>query len=258
MMNFDHVARQYEQQLNRGLRFTGQSRQYFAQRRVARLASHLVKLNITSTACVLDFGCGCGNTTSLLLQHLSAERVVGADISHNSLAEARALHASHRVRYVAPSELGREQFDVAYCNGVFHHIAVGERPAVVRQILASLRPGGVFAFWENNPWNSGTRWIMRRVPFDRDARLVSPPAARRLLRDAGFRVLRTDSLFLFPWLPDRLGSLLEWPFLRLTLGGQYLVLCQKPPVADRQIGVGQTIGKPGPARGARESAAAMP
>ena len=68
---------------------------------------------------------------------------------------------------------------------------------------------------------------MRRIPFDRNAITLSPPAARRLLRKRGFQILRTDFLFYFP----RQLSWLRWLELglaRLPLGAQYQVLCQKP------------------------------
>jgi SAM-dependent methyltransferase len=119
------------------------------------------------------------------------------------------------------------QVDVAYCNGVFHHIPVRDRASAVDYVFHRLRPGGVFALWENNPWNPGTRYIMSRVPFDRDAITLSPPETRRLLRTAGFDVLRTDFLFIFPrslqWF-----RVLETLVHRLPLGGQYQVLARKP------------------------------
>jgi SAM-dependent methyltransferase len=117
---------------------------------------------------------------------------------------------------------------LVYCNGVFHHIPPTERAQAVNYIWRSLRPGGLFALWENNPWNPGTRYVMSRIPFDRDAITLSPPEAGSLLRRGGFHVLRTDSLFLFP----KLLKCLRWiePFLsRMPLGGQYQVLCRKPP-----------------------------
>lgn len=52
--------------------------------------------------------------------------------------------------------------------------------AVVDLVRRSLRPGGVFAFWEINPWNPGTRHVMSRIPFDRDAIMLTPPEARWL------------------------------------------------------------------------------
>ena len=77
-----------------------------------------------------------------------------------------------------------------------------------------------------NPWNPGTRLVMRRIPFDRDAKLLSPPHARELLTRAGFNVLRTDFLFLFP----RVLSALRPPegrLARFPVGAQYMVLCRK-------------------------------
>jgi hypothetical protein len=84
----------------------------------------------------------------------------------------------------------------------------------------------VFAFWENNPWNPGTRYIMSRVAFDRGAITLTPPQSRALLRRAGFEVLRTDFLFLFPAMLRALRWI-EPLASALPLGGQYLVLGRK-------------------------------
>ena len=50
-------------------------------------------------------------------------------------------------------------------------------PDICGFVRQGLRPGGVFALWENNPWNPGTRLVMRRIPFDRNAVLLSARAA---------------------------------------------------------------------------------
>lgn len=94
-------------------------------------------------------------------------------------------------------------------------------------VRAALRPGGYFAFWENNPWNPGTVAIMRRIPFDRDAIMISPTEARRLLGAAGFEVVSVDSLFYFPRMLSWLRPL-EPALSRLPLGGQYLALARRP------------------------------
>ena len=117
-----------------------------------------------------------------------------------------------------------------FCNGVFHHISPPARAPVIDYILRSLRPGGYFALWENNPWNPGTRYVMSRIPFDRDAITLSAPEARGLLQVGGFDILRTDFLFIFP-------RILHWcrgiePLCsRLPFGAQYQVLCRKPYIA---------------------------
>ena len=99
-------------------------------------------------------------------------------------------------------------------------------PALSPSSMRALRPGGLFAFWENNPWNPGTRMIMRRIPFDRDAVMVAPAAARRLLIDGGLEVVSTEFRFYFP-APLRRLRPLEPHLRRLPLGAQYLVLARK-------------------------------
>jgi SAM-dependent methyltransferase len=117
--------------------------------------------------------------------------------------------------------------DVVYCNGVFHHIPVPHRNGSVEYIYRCLRPGGLFALWENNPWNPGTRYVMYRCKFDQDAVKISPPEAARLLRKGGFEVLRTDYRFFFPHFLKPLRPL-ERSLARIPLGGQYQVLARKP------------------------------
>lgn len=98
---------------------------------------------------------------------------------------------------------------------------------MVNYIYRSLRQGGLFALWENNPWNPGTRYIMSRCPLDKDAITLAPPEVRHLLRTEGFEVLKTDFLFIFP----RALRRLRWiePLLaRFPIGGQYQVLARRP------------------------------
>lgn len=116
--------------------------------------------------------------------------------------------------------------DLGYCNGVFHHIPVEQRAATMSFVARNVLPGGLFSLWENNPWNPVTRYAMSRVPFDADAILVWPRQARRLLRAAGFEILRTDYAFFFPHFARALRPLergLRW----LPMGGQYHVLARR-------------------------------
>jgi len=164
----------------------------------------------------------------LLLDMIESEAVIGVDVSQGLLDLARETHRStgtafyHFDEYVPAGNV-----DLVYCNGVFHHIHPPERPAALGYVYRSLRPGALFAMWENNPWNPGTRLVMSRIPFDRDAITLTAPEARRLLRINGFEILRTDYLFIFPRL---LGCLrfMEPALCRLPLGAQYQVLCRRP------------------------------
>ena len=71
-------------------------------------------------------------------------------------------------------------------------------PTTVNYIYPFTSAGRLLAFWENNPWNPGTRYVMSRIPFDRDAVTLTAPEARRMLSAGGFEMLRMDFLFIFP------------------------------------------------------------
>jgi SAM-dependent methyltransferase len=223
---FDEYAGRYDSALNMGLSLSGESREYFAQARVDWLARRLRERGVAPQQ-VLDFGCGTGDTCPELLHRLNARLVVGVDRSFESVLAARKAHANPRLRFeetgaVPPSG----QFQLAYCNGVFHHIGIDHRAEALSYLHRSLSEGGYLAFWENNPWNPGTRLVMRRIPFDRDAQLLSAGAARILLARAGFEILGTDFLFVFPRVLAALRPL-EARLTRVPAGAQYMVLCRK-------------------------------
>jgi SAM-dependent methyltransferase len=223
---FDRYAGSYDRALNQGLSLSGESKEYFAHERVRWLAARLSDLGV-QPAHVLDYGCGTGGTSLVLLEQFHAQMVVGVDASRESLDVARQAHAAPRLQFETMSELEPSgQFEVAYCNGVFHHVAPEQRLEALGYVHRSLSEGGYFGLWENNPWNPGTRLVMRRIPFDRDAKLLSPPQARELLTRAGFDVLRTDFLFLFPRVLSLLRPL-EARLARFPAGAQYMVLCRK-------------------------------
>ena len=222
---FDRFARSYEQDLAKSLALTGESREYYARKRIAWTAQCLARLGV-SAANILDYGCGDGANVPMLAAECHAELVLGVDISIESIAVARNQYSGEGRKFIGLSEWAPDgSLDLAFTNGVFHHIPPGERPGCLGAIRRGLRPGGWFAFWENNPWNPGTQYVMSRCAFDERAIKISPRQAKKMLADAGFKIVRSDSLFYFPR---------QFRFLRpaesllrgLPLGGQYLVLCR--------------------------------
>jgi len=223
---FDAYAGAYDAALNRGLSLSGESKTYFARTRIQWTASRLEQSGWRPQH-VLDFGCGTGDSATELLEQLQAATVTGVDTSPESIAVATERYATGLVRFATIDAIRPSgQYDLVYCNGVFHHIDPDRRSSALAFIWQSLSSNGCLAFWENNPWNPGTRLVMRRIPFDRDAKLLSPPAARRLLRGTGFEVASTDFLFLFPRLLAALRPL-EARLARIPAGAQYLVLCRR-------------------------------
>ncbi len=223
---FDAVAKQYDEQLNRGLSLSGETKEYFASERMKWLRRRLDASGVRPVR-VLDFGCGTGTATPFFFEHLGIGELVGTDPSSESLALAAGEFANrYNVRFGMADDVAPGSVDLAFCNGVFHHILPCDRSSAFAQVYRALRSGGFFAFWENNPWNPGTRWSMSRVPFDADAVVIAPGEGETLLRSAGFQPLFTDFLFYFPRCMAAFRPL-EKHLVKLPLGGQYLILAKK-------------------------------
>jgi SAM-dependent methyltransferase len=220
------LSDEYRQMLHQGIRLSGESQEFFLRGRIESLESRLpVDFAVRR---ILDFGCGIGTATAYLAEGFPRAEVIGVDTSENALDYAREHYGSERVRFRSLAELPQEgDFDLCYVNGVFHHIEPDSRAGAVQNIHRALRSGGRLALFENNPWNPGTRMVMSRIPFDRDAITLNPPEAKRLLRAGGFTQPSLGwSLFYFP---RPLGFLrfTEGALSHLPLGAQYCVMAAK-------------------------------
>jgi SAM-dependent methyltransferase len=224
---FDEFADDYDAALVKGISVSGESKDFFAEGRVNWLTKRLARIRFVPSR-ILDFGCGTGSATPFLKQLPGFDSLVGLEVSPKSIQVAEKLHGAPNVRFQLSSEYvpcGHE--DLAFCNGVFHHIPPKERVGAMGYVRDALRPGGLFALWENNPWNPGTRVVMSRIPFDREAIPLPYRETVRLLKEAGFEIASVDFLFYFP----RALKFLRWlePLgVKIPLGAQYQVLARKP------------------------------
>jgi SAM-dependent methyltransferase len=224
---FDKYADTYDAELDQALAVTGEDKNYFALGRVRSLKQSLQQLG-EQPSFAIDYGCGLGGTSALLRKIFSLDLVVGLDVSLRSLELARLQHESDSCKFFAFHDyVPQADVDMIYCNGVFHHIPAAERSSSLDYIRRCLRPGGLFALWENNPWNPGARYVMSRCSFDRDAIMISPPEAVRLLREQAFQVISIHYLFFFPRFL-KVFRFLEPYFSRIPLGAQYQILCRRP------------------------------
>lgn len=223
---FDHPTA-YDSLLNQGLRLSGESRQYFAKCRVEHLIQFISDGPAPSR--ILDFGCGTGDTSALLAAKFAGAEVIGVDSSEAVIASANERFGGRRVRFAPVSRMpGIGTFDLAYMNGVLHHISPTSRLMAMYDIAERLRPGGHLMIFENNPFSPAARWVMRRIPFDREAILVWPHEAARLIRDVGLLTPhRTRYFFIFPR-ALRLLRPFEARLSGLPFGAQYLVIGRRP------------------------------
>jgi len=217
------LAEEYDSQLQKGLDLSGENAEYFSRGRVADLSKRLP--DSAGPLRILDFGCGIGRTARHLSEAFPDAHIVGVDTAKAAIAHAQAHYGSPSREFHPLEELpGLGHFDVCYVNGVFHHIRPEDRLAALLAIRNALKPAGWLALFENNPWNPGTRMVMSRIPFDRDAVPLSPPEVRRLLLTGGFRLEQAVRfLFYFPRALAVCRVLEPWLVL-MPLGAQYYAL----------------------------------
>ncbi len=220
--DFDDYVSNYDKILGKSLSITGETGEYFSTQRI-QITRRLLDLHrLRRVSKIIDFGCGPGIAIPFLIQEFQPHSVVGVDISPQILAKATQRNQSGIVRFCHPNEYSGRA-DLVFCNGVFHHITPGDRGVALNFVRRVLTPGAIFALWENNPLNPGTRLVMSRCEFDRGTFPMTAGEARQMLKLAGFDVIRMTSAFFFP-------GLLAWfrhlePSLAPTmLGGQYLIL----------------------------------
>ncbi len=223
---FDSYSENYDATLNRSIALSGEDREFYARGRIKSLARYLTKENRTVSK-MMDFGCGDGASIPLLLEYLNPKYLIGIDASTKSLDVARARNSSSLVSFLSSQDQQPTgELDLVYSNGVFHHIPPLDRKSNLDFIWRSLKPKGLFAFWENNPWNPGTRLAMWLNPFDREAVPIRPGKAISLLETSGFKVLAVHYEFFFPRF---LAALRPWEgkLKGFPLGAQYLCLAEK-------------------------------
>jgi SAM-dependent methyltransferase len=222
LQNFDRFAGEYENVLNQSLEYVGKDGEYFAKYKISRLKAMCSRRGTIPTS-ILEFGCGTGKNLKYLRDAFPEASLCGTDISKESLDIAERLQLE-RCRIdlfdgqTLPYEAGT--FDLILAANVFHHIPFDLHPDLVARLRNTLRPHGTLVLFEHNPLNPLTRKIVRECPFDKDARLLAPGYAKRLLRD-GFASKPVVHYVLFVppilkhWL--FLEKYLEW----LPLGAQY-------------------------------------
>jgi SAM-dependent methyltransferase len=219
---FDQFADDYDKALNQGLSVSGEDKNYFARGRMA----HLRKVLGDGIGSVLDYGCGTGSAAPFAKESFPNSTIIGTDISEKSLNVARKVHGNIARFQLMDDIKANGDIDLVFCNGVFHHIPLGAREGCLKFIHDRLKPGGHFALFENNPWNPGTRLVMKRIPFDKDAITLSPSYAKKMLKNAGFEIVGFDFLFYFPRALAFL-RFVEPALVKIPLGAQYLALGRK-------------------------------
>ena len=222
---FDNFAGNYAELIKDPIRdkFAATS-DFFFERKIQVIRSFFRKAGIQSEKVDwLDIGCGQGDMLRAGLPFFRS--AAGCDPSKGMLEACTGLHV-RRQEFLEklPFDDGAFDFVTAVC--VYHHVPFEHRLGLTREALRVLKPAGIFCIIEHNPWNIATRIIVSRTPVDADAKLLSPPETRRLLSNAGTRVLATRYFLLFPQTIHSYFSPIEQALQGVPLGGQYAVFAR--------------------------------
>jgi SAM-dependent methyltransferase len=224
---FDHYAGDYAALLHDPIRekFAASNR-FFFERKIQVIRRFLQTVGIESERLDwLDIGCGQGDLLHVGKAYFRSAN--GCDPSEGMLQACTGLEV-RKQDCVEKLPFDDTSFDFLTAVCVYHHVPHHERLRLTREALRVLKPGGLFCVIEHNPWNVVTRLIVSRSPVDADAHLLSARETRRLLFEAGTKVLRTHYFLLFPESIHRYLGSIEAGLSALPFGGQYSVFAEKP------------------------------
>jgi SAM-dependent methyltransferase len=110
---------------------------------------------------------------------------------------------------------------------VYHHIDPRDRLRLCADIARVLTPGGIFTVIEHNPLNPAVRVMVKRIPVDEHAVLLTAGESRRMMRAARFEIAATRYFLYVPQRIYRRARAVETALARVPLGGQYCVAAIK-------------------------------
>ncbi len=173
---------------------------------------------------VLDFGCGIGNLTHLLVR--SFPEVHGFDPSKKSVDLART-RASAATFYDDKESLPKDHYGAIVLANVLHHVPRSARAGLVKELSRLLAKNGKIVIFEHNPLNPVTVKAVKDCPFDEGVELLYPWEVTGLLDDAGLLARKLDYIVFFPRILAKLRPL--EPHLRgLPLGAQVCAWAERP------------------------------
>lgn len=149
----EEIRRRFDQDVERFSNLeTGQSAAVDAPLALDLIARAAAAVN-PEAAAILDIGCGAGNYTLKLMQHLPVRSVTLVDLSRPMLDRAvDRIHAAGSASVEAVQgdireiALPAERFDVVVAAAVLHHLREDDEwSAVFATVHRALRPGG--SFW---------------------------------------------------------------------------------------------------------------
>lgn len=221
---FDRYKESYDDAVNRAIAFSGQKVEWFTRAKAHDLLRTIgSQFGSTKRPDLLDVGCGIGNYHPFLTPAVGS--VSGVDLSRACITKAQERNpaVSYSVYDGDSLPYSDQQFDVAFCICVLHHVPPDRWQKFVNEMHRVTRAGGLIAIYEHNPKHPLTLKVVHDCAFDRDAVLLTMAQSRALLESAGCSSVTTRSILTLPHVGEFVERL-DGLFARLPFGSQYRAL----------------------------------
>ncbi|MGA2911293.1 MAG: class I SAM-dependent methyltransferase [Candidatus Levyibacteriota bacterium] len=233
MTVFDKYADNYDEGHVKAVAMSGFKPSHFHEYKLKEVLEYLKENGLANKKLkFLDFGCGTGSSVKYIKKYLPKASVYGVDVSKEEIRVAKANSKGLKdVTFAAFDGTNipfTVKFDVIFIANVFHHIRRDKHKKVMKNIYAKLADDGILFMFELNKLNPLTMFVAIRndYKFDKDANLLNPFYAKRLLRNAGFLNSKVTYTIFFPQFLSALIPLekyLRWfPF-----GAHYFYVAKK-------------------------------
>ncbi len=180
------------------------ARQYlkFEDERTRAPRDLLAHVPLQEPRCVVDLGCGPGNSTALLVERFPHAGIVGLDSSPNMLREARERLPSCRfIEADMTVWLPDEGTDLLFANAAFQWVP--DHPQIMRRLLEALPPGGVLAVQMPDNTQEPATALQREVaaygPWADNPRLRTAPRDDLPSPEAYYDLLKPVCTFVDIW-----------------------------------------------------------
>lgn len=165
----------------------------YAQYKAQRIKELIPELNRQGVT-ILDIGCADGTMTFYLQELFFESKVVGVDQDLEKLAQAQKKFPA--ITFQTTDTVLKKSWDAIIIADVLHHVPCKERANVVQQFMSLVKPGGFCIVLEINPWHYASRHEFYNNPEEKNAQMLSPFQAWRLVRRYGSFSFYSFSL---PW-----------------------------------------------------------
>jgi SAM-dependent methyltransferase len=235
LQEFDSFKKTYRSDIDNAIAFSGQKHDFYTRVKADYLVALLNDFRNSAGAAnrdrvrILDIGCGHGLVHPYLLQATPWIDLSGIDMAATVIDEARAQNPG--VDY-SSYDGGRlpypdDHFDAAFAIAVMHHVPPEQWDAFLTEMKRVVRPGGIMAIFEHNPFNPLTRWIVNTCPIDENAVLLSRRLLHNLVTKAGFDSVDGQYILFLPF-DGRSFRAFDRMMSWCPLGAQYFVQARVP------------------------------